>query len=154
VRPEGFVQQIRRQQTEARQEQQLREDVAAALTTLEQQRPALAEGSDAGWLLQELSRLVKDAHLEVTSITPHPPSTAGEGVAIVSASLQFATTYHQLGRFVARLERHERFLRIDALQITPNVAQPGKVNVRVTVSAVALPSSPIPVTSGAADAPS
>ncbi len=154
VRPEGIAQQIRQQVTEARQEQQLREQVAAALSFLEQQRPVLAERSDPGWLLQEISRLVEDAQLEVKSITPHPPSSAGEGMALLSVSLQFTATYHQLGHFIARLERHSRFLRIDELQVTPNPnnTRAGSVDVRVMVSSLSIPPSPVPSESGATDA--
>lgn len=141
VRPKGIAQQIRQQLTEARQEQRLREHVAAALSTLEQRRPALAQRPDPGWLLQEVGRLTKDAQLEVSSITPHPPSAVGEGVTLLSASLQFTTTYHQLGHFIARLEGHERFLRVDELQMTPNGGQPGQVDVRLMISTVVLPPS-------------
>ena len=146
VRPGKRVEQIQQQLTETRQRYELQALVVTSLHALEQKRARFAERPDADWLLQEIGQLAKAAGLEVRAVTPFPAQTLGD-VTLLRVSLEFTTTYHGLGHFLSRLESHPRFLEVDDLNLTAQGSSDGKAQVRLTVSALYMPTEIIVPTS-------
>lgn len=138
VRPGKAVEQIQQQLTEARQKHELQQVVVSSLYALEQQRTRFAERPDPDWLLQEISQLTTVAGLEARAVSPHPALTRGD-VTVLRVSLQFRATYHELGRFLGRIESHPRFLQVDDLQLIAQSAESRHADVRLTLSTVYVP---------------
>ncbi len=138
VRPGKAVELIQQQLTEARQKHELQQVVVSSLYALEQQRTRFAERADPDWLLQEISQLTKAAGLEARAVSPHPAQTRGD-VTVLRVSLQFSATYHELGRFLSRIESHPRFLQVDDLQLIARGAESGHADVRLTLSTLHVP---------------
>lgn len=140
VRPRKAVEQIHQQLREAREEQALKTRVAASLQTLEQQREQLALRPDPDWFLTEVGAVAKEAGVQVVSISPQPPREGADATVLV-VSLRLTTTYHQLGRFLSRLESQDRLIHVDELQVTPDQGFSGTSHVSLTLSTVYVPSA-------------
>ncbi len=139
VSPGKSLEQVQLQAKEAEQEQELRAQVAASLKALEQARRKFAQRSDSDWLLQEVSKLGQEAGFQVTSITPQAPQKIGEYTQL-AVSMQLETTYHQLGRFLSRIERTDSVIHVDDLDVTvPPRGETGRIQVRLVLSALHVP---------------
>ena len=138
VRPREAVERIQQQLKEAREEQALRTRVALSLQTLEQKRTQLALRPDPDWFLTEVGAVTKEAGIQVTSISPQSPKPGADGTALF-VSLQVITTYHQLGRFLSRLESRPRLIRVDQLDVTPEQGFSGKVRVHLVLRTLYVP---------------
>lgn len=139
VRPLDSIEQIHQQLEEARQTQTLRTHVASAIITLEEPRQRLALRPDSTWLLQEVGKLAEEAGIQVASMTPRPPQPRGEAT-FLSVLLQFTASFHELGQFLNRIESHERFIRVDRVEVTPQAGASGKAQMQVALSALYLSS--------------
>jgi Tfp pilus assembly protein PilO len=68
------------------------------------------------WLLSEVSNMAAAEHIEISYMKPGVPEDKGlyTRLYIVMDTL---SSYGQLGRFIARVESHEKFFRIEDLTI-------------------------------------
>lgn len=76
----------------------------------------IPEGGGVSWLLGEISNMASKEHIEVSSIKPDNPEDYGlyrKLFVIVDA----ATTYSQLGRFIAEIESSEKFMKVESVNI-------------------------------------
>jgi len=140
VRPQDALGQVAKQRREAEQVRELRTRVAATLTTFEQQRHSLPRKLDPDWLMQEIGRLAREVGVHITSLTPQAPRQFSDGT-LLSVSVNFTTSYHNLGQFVSRLESSGALLRIDELELTPDPGRQGTgvANIRLLVSTLYVP---------------
>jgi len=133
VRPGKALATVHEQLEEARREQELRKTLASSLKTLQQKRQHLAPKAEPEWLLQEVGRLAKEVGIEVVSLSPQASRKSGE-LSAFSVSLQCRASYHQLGRFLSRIEHHNPFIRVDELSVEPNRAAGDEAGVRLLLS--------------------
>ncbi len=74
---------------------------------------------DAGgvsWLLSEVSNMASKERIELSSIKPGNPENYGLYTKL-SVIVDMASTYNQLGRFIAGIESSEKFLKIESVNI-------------------------------------
>ena len=138
VRPRETLQQVEQQLEEARQEQELRQQVAQSLNVLDQQRQRFAPRLDPDWLLQEVGKLAREAGVEVASLSPQTTQQGGEFTQL-AVTLQFESTYHQLGQFLSRIERAPQSIRVDDLDLTPERGNTGTAKIRLVLSTLYVP---------------
>jgi Tfp pilus assembly protein PilO len=77
---------------------------------------AFPEARDVSWLLGEVSDMASKEHIEVASIKPGMPEDRGLCTEL-NIVLDTVSTYHQLGKFLSRIESSEKFLRIASIAI-------------------------------------
>ncbi len=122
---------------ESQQTYDLRKGLANSLEKLKTLRQRLAPNAETEWLVREVNRLAESVGIKPPlSITPQRPAKLQEFTSL-AVTVEFDTTYHQLGQFISSLERAESFLRLDEFQLMPS--ERGAARVRLTVSAVHLP---------------
>lgn len=138
VRPREAVAQVQHELTEAREQHELQTLVVTALQVLEAQRARFAERPDSDWLLQEVSRLTKSAGVDVQAVNPFAAQARGD-MTVLRVSVEFSATYHELGRFLSRVESHPRFLQVDDVQLTSQGSSNNRANIRLTLSTVFMP---------------
>ncbi len=128
---------IKQQMEQERLTQRAQQDVNALLKQFDQYRGRLAPEPQTSWLVQEVVRLGQQAGLQLTTINQESPQ-AVKAFTRLSATLQFTTTYHQLGAFLDALERSGHFIRTE--RVTIGQAQPdGKAAMQVTLSSLYVP---------------
>jgi len=74
---------------------------------------------DAGsisWLLSEISDIASKEHIEISSIKPGTPEGYGLYTKL-AVIVDTASTYNQLGRFIAKIESSEKFLKVESADI-------------------------------------
>lgn len=139
VRPRQALERVQQQLREAQQEQDLRAHVAFSLQEFEHQRQRLAQSPDPDWLLQEVGKLVHDAGIEVRALIPQAPQKGAEFTRL-AVSLQFTSTYHQLGQFLSRIESAQHSITVEELDVTPERSTSGLAQVRLLLSVLYVPS--------------
>lgn len=68
------------------------------------------------WLLGEVSGLASKENIEMSSIKPGNPEDYGL-YAKLFVTVETSSSYNQLGRFIARVESSEKFLKIESINI-------------------------------------
>lgn len=124
--------------------QRAQAEVAALLGPIEQYRERLPERPDPSWLVTAVVALAEQEHLRFTAINQESPRPLQQFTQL-AATLEFTASYHQLGSFLDRIERSERFIRVERLEVTAPSTEGSEASIRVTLSTVYLP----PVRSGA-----
>lgn len=76
----------------------------------------IPEGAGVSWLLGEISNMASKEHIEVSSIKPDNPEDYGLYTKLF-VIVDMATTYSQLGRFIAGIESSEKFLKVESADI-------------------------------------
>lgn len=74
------------------------------------------EGVGVSWLLGETSNIASKEHVEISSIKPGNPEDYGLYTKLF-VIVDVASTYNQLGRFVAGIESSEKFLKVESINI-------------------------------------
>ena len=96
--------------------QALRGAVARSLEEVGQFRQRLSPARDTEWLVSQVSSFAEEAGIRLSAIVQQEPRKV-EGFTHLAVILQFTASYHQLGRFVSRLENAPVFLRVDEMTI-------------------------------------
>lgn len=73
-----------------------------------------AEG--VSWLLSEISSMASKERIEISSIKPGNPEDFGL-YAKLSVIVDIASDYNQLGKFIAKIESSEKFLKVESIDI-------------------------------------
>lgn len=68
------------------------------------------------WLLSVVSDMASKEQIELSSIKPGAPEDRGSYTQLY-VILETISTYHQLGRFLSRVESSEKFLRVEDINI-------------------------------------
>lgn len=68
------------------------------------------------WLLGEVSNMALKEHVEVSSKKPGNPEDYGLYTKLF-VIIEVASTYNQLGKFIAMIESSEKFLKIESINI-------------------------------------
>jgi len=123
--------------------QRAQAEVAALVGQLEHGRKRLPGTPDPSWLVTAVVALAEQEHLRFTTINQESPRALQQFTKL-AATLEFTASYHQLGSFLDRIERSERFIRVEQLEVTAPRADGEEASIRVTLSTVYLP----PVRSG------
>ncbi len=76
----------------------------------------ILEGGSVSWLLGKISNVASKENIEVVSIKPGNPEDYGLYTKL-SVIVDAASTYSQLGRFIAEIESSEKFLKIESVNI-------------------------------------
>lgn len=127
----------------------LEQSVAEQRTQVSALEGRLAQGVAIDTVLADLSVLAQEAQVRLESLeplSPPKPSTKkraetvpavapGQGVyEEVPIQIRAKGGYHQLGAFIAALERHARFMRLTYLEMTGNADEPWRQSAHITVS--------------------
>lgn len=76
----------------------------------------IPEGVGVSWLLGEISNMASKEQVEVSSIKPDNPEDYGLYTKLFVV-VDVATTYSQLGRFIAGIESSGKFLKVESANI-------------------------------------
>jgi Tfp pilus assembly protein PilO len=76
----------------------------------------LPEGRGVSWLLSDVSDMASKEQIEVVSIKPGAPEDKGL-YATLYVTMDTISTYHQLGKFISRVESSKKFLRVESVNI-------------------------------------
>ena len=76
----------------------------------------LPEQKNVSWLLARISDMASKENIEITSIKPGDLEDRGLHTKLYVA-LDTISTYHQLGKFISRIESSEKFLRVELIEI-------------------------------------
>lgn len=76
----------------------------------------IPDGRGVSWLLSEVSDMAAKEKIELPSIKPGLPEDRG-GYTKLYVILDTLSTYHQLGKFISRIESSEKFLRVESIDI-------------------------------------
>src|SRR3989338_42089 len=80
------------------------------------ERRILEQGRGVSWLLSKVSDMAADEHIEISSIRPGTPESWGAYTKLYVIA-ETVSTYHQLGRFISKIESFEKFLRIEKITV-------------------------------------
>ena len=130
-------------QTQIAQEQvtqQAQADVAALLRQIELYHKRLPSELNPSWLVTEVVALGERAGLQLTRIAQEQPQSL-QAFTRLAVTLEFSTSYHQLGAFLDLIERSEQFIRVERLEAKsdPSRAEGTDASIRLTLSTVYLP---------------
>lgn len=85
------------------------------------------------WLLIELSRVARETGIRYLSITPQAEDRK-ESYTRVPIRIEIQCGYHNLGRFLSKIENSQRFMSVDNITISPDSSNPLKHRVSMTIS--------------------
>ena len=125
--------------------QQVQAEVTGLLSRAERYRARLPQEPDPSALVRDVVELAQRSGLQMTSITREPPEASAEFTRL-SVTLQCTASYHQLGAFLDALERSDRFLQVDHLQMDRR-APTEPIAIRLTMSTLHVPPLVAPGTS-------
>ena len=95
-------------------------------------------------LLENLSKMAKNANITIIGITPAASKTAKEKknqnqvYKEIPILIKAKSGYHELGRFLNNLENADRFMKVTDISIKANAALPKKHDVQLMVYTYAL----------------
>ena len=139
ARQQAQVRVIEQQIAQEQANQQAQTDVAALVQQIERYRKHLPPEPDASWLVHEVVALAKKANVPLASITEEAPQSLQQFTRL-AVNLQFTASYHQLGAFIDDLERANRFMRIERLEMTRSLEGEEPVSIRMVLSTIHIPS--------------
>lgn len=79
-------------------------------------RQRVPNGRSVSWLLNEVSDMATKEYAEISSIKPGAPEDRGQYTKLYVV-MDIICSYHQLGRFVSRVESSDKFLRIESVNM-------------------------------------
>lgn len=149
VPQERQAQQILAQIAKEQANQHTQAEVAALLQRIERYRARLAQDPDPSALVRDVVTLAQTAGLSVTGLTQEAPQQRDSATRL-GVTLQLTGSYHQLGTFVAALERSPRFVRVERVRIARPEQGEEPAAVQMVLSTLYLP--PLLATPKAQDA--
>lgn len=76
----------------------------------------IAQDGTVSWLVGDLADIASKEKIELSSIMPGSPEDYGL-YAKLYVTMNIASTYNQLGRFISKVESSEKFLRVEKIEI-------------------------------------
>jgi Tfp pilus assembly protein PilO len=135
---------IRAQIAQEQANQQTAAEGLAQLQEIERYRTHLPPEPNPSWLARELVVLAQRSGVQLTTITQGAPQESGQFTHL-TVNVQFTASYHQLGMFLDDLERSDRFIRVDRINVSRPTPEE-RPSIQLACSTVYLP----PVLSGSA----
>ena len=120
-----------------RETQALKEGIISGLDEIERLRSRLPSKPETEWLLKTVGDIAKAEGVQLDSVALEEPKRL-QDAARLAVSLNFHTSYHQLGRFISALENSPKFLWIEAMEVSRHQAT-GAAEVALTVSSMWVP---------------
>lgn len=133
---------LREQLSRERDTQALKESILGGAEDIDRLRQYLPEEPETESLLHVVDELAKAHGIQLASISPEEPKRVQDAERL-AVTLRFATSYHQLGRFVSAIESAPHFLWIEAMDVSRDVSS-GSAQVTLTVSSMWVPPFAIP----------
>ncbi len=75
----------------------------------------IPEGRGVSWLLAEVSDMAAKENIDITSVKPGSPEDRGLYTRLY-VTMDIVSNYGQLGRFMARIESSEKFIRVESVK--------------------------------------
>ena len=113
-------------------------EVAEQLQRIERYRARLAQEPDLSSLVRDVVTLAQTAGLQVTSLNQELPQQRGFATRL-GVTLQLTASYHQLGAFVAALERSQHLIRIERIRMTRPEQGEDPATIQMVLSTLHLP---------------
>lgn len=110
---------IQTQLAEEQAKQETAAEAAALLHQIERYRKRLPQEPDPSWLVREVVALAQKSSVQIASIAQEAPQSLGP-FTLLAATVQVGASYHQLGRFLDDIERSDRFIRVESIQVAPS----------------------------------
>ena len=108
--------------------QQMQAEVSALLRQVERYRNRLPEAPDPSVLLRDVMELAQRSGVQLTDVMRETPQELAK-FTVLRVNLQLDATYHQLGAFLYALERSDRFMRVERLNVArAEPEQPASIN--------------------------
>lgn len=114
-------------------------DVAVMLRQIDEYRKRLPAQPNPSWLVSEAVALGEQSGLQFTAISQDAPRELQSQFTRLAITLEFAASYHELGRFLDRVEHSNRFMRVEHLDVTSPRERGGQATVQLTLSTVYVP---------------
>jgi len=76
----------------------------------------MPKSSESSWLLEEVSNIASKERIEVSSIKAGSPEKIGHYTKLY-VLLEVYSTYHQLGKFLSKIESQEKFFKVETLNM-------------------------------------
>lgn len=128
---------IAAQISQVQADQQAQHELAALLLQVDTYHKRLPPSPDPSWLVREVVALGRTAGIDLTLISQQDPQPI-EQYTRLSISVQFQTTYHQLGKFLDILERAEPFIRVDRVDMS-SPRETGDATAQLHLSSIYVP---------------
>ena len=130
---------IQKQIAQARTTRQTEGQITATMGQIERYRARLPSEPSPSWLVHEAVALGEQVGLQLTTIDQDPPQDQ-QAYTRLGITLEFSATYHQVGRFLDLIERSERFIRVERLEVSPSrTGENNRASVRLVLSTVYVP---------------
>jgi len=136
VPQQGRARVIRAQIAQAQADQRAQAEAAALVRDVETYRKRLPPEPDPSWLVRETAALAQQAGIELNSITPEPVQSSSEVTRLV-IRIQCEASFHQVGSFLDLVERSERFIRVEQVQMSAG-QEGGPAGVQMTLSTLSV----------------
>lgn len=109
------------------------EDLKAKVSFYTQKLP---RGKEMSSLLESLSKMAKESQIKIIEIKPRGSGVQelGEMYLEVPVAIKAMGGYHQLGKFINKLETGARFIRISDIEIKENSRNSRDHNIRLLLS--------------------
>jgi Tfp pilus assembly protein PilO len=117
--------------------------LASSLWVAEEYRKQLAPEGDVDWLVQEVGRIAQEAEVQLAAISPQRPRDI-DGYTHLAVSLKFASSYHQLGHFLSRLESLPHHIRVEELEVTRADSSEQGIAIQLLLSTLYVPPLTVP----------
>lgn len=108
-------------------------EITSLRTSIEYYERRIPSEKAFSWLLIELSRVARETGIKYLSITPQT-EVKKESYIKVPIRIEIQCGYHNLGKFLSKIENSQRFTNVDDITISPDSGNPLKHRVSLTVS--------------------
>ena len=134
---------------EEQQKAALQRDIADREALLRMYRDRLPKTADTDWLISQSAAVAVEAGIQLNTVRPDSPA-AEKDYTRLTVTVESVATYHELGRFVSRLESAQPFIRIDRVKVaeaastdgarpSTDDAPTGRRKIMLTLSTIYLP---------------
>ena len=106
--------------------------IAATEVQLKKYDAFLSESTELEWLIEAVNRLIAGTGLVLISAAPQP-LREGMDYHRITLSVEAAGGYHNLGKFVEKIENDSPFIKIASMQVDRNQGNVGQTSLRATL---------------------
>jgi Tfp pilus assembly protein PilO len=95
---------------------QMSQTIQTHVAAIKSYDPFLSPSEEVSWAIEDITGIALDSGLSITSMSPADPQ---KGVYLNKLLLKVEADcgYHEMGRFVSRLESHSKFLKMNQLSL-------------------------------------
>ena len=115
------LQQLRTQQDKERQKSESLAKVAQLEQSMDKYNAAFLERHDVSALIEAVNRMGEESGVNLSSVIPLPAEAVEKLYVKLPIQVELHCSYHQLGRFLSRIESASMFIKVEALSIENRV---------------------------------